>query len=152
MGDKVGFIQLPHQARAANRRQSRRVKLPPPRPGARQHGGRPAISARRGPVTTAIPRRRDRRDQGRPTASGAGRNASPEARAPAHAKIYRCPPTRKVITIKPPIVVRELAEQLKQKPFQIIADLMELGVFATVNQAIDEKIAAASLRQIRFPF
>jgi translation initiation factor IF-2 len=34
-----------------------------------------------------------------------------------------------------------LAEQLKQKPFKIIADLMGMGVFATVNQAIDEPIA-----------
>ena len=62
------------------------------------------------------------------------------------------PQTGEVITIKPPIVVRELAAQLKQKPFKIIADLMELGVFANVNQAIDEKIAAAALREIRFPF
>jgi len=46
-----------------------------------------------------------------------------------------------VISIKPPIVVRELAEQLKQKPFKIIADLMESGVFASVNQAIDETVA-----------
>jgi translation initiation factor IF-2 len=46
-----------------------------------------------------------------------------------------------VITIKPPIVVRELAEQLKQKPFKIIADLMEVGVFANVNQAVDEAVA-----------
>src|SRR6185503_10351948 len=46
-----------------------------------------------------------------------------------------------VISIKPPIVVRELAEQLKQKPFKIIADLMGLGVFANVNQSIEEPIA-----------
>ncbi|MGC3958342.1 MAG: translation initiation factor IF-2 [Verrucomicrobiota bacterium] len=51
------------------------------------------------------------------------------------------PADAQVITIKPPIVVRELAEALKQKPFKIIADLMEAGVFANVNQAIDEKIA-----------
>ena len=38
-------------------------------------------------------------------------------------------------------MVRELAEQLKQKPFKIIADLMESGVFASVNQAIDETVA-----------
>ena len=38
-------------------------------------------------------------------------------------------------------MVRELAEALKQKPFKIIADLMEAGVFANVNQAIDEKFA-----------
>ena len=37
------------------------------------------------------------------------------------------PADAQVISIKPPIVVRELAEQLKQKPFKIIADLMETG-------------------------
>jgi len=47
-----------------------------------------------------------------------------------------------VIIIKPPIVVRALADALKQKPFKIMADLMELKVMVTVNQAIDEKIAA----------
>jgi translation initiation factor IF-2 len=51
------------------------------------------------------------------------------------------PADAQVITIKPPIVVRELAEQLKQKPFKIIADLMQLGVFATVNQSIEETVA-----------
>src|SRR5207249_4919112 len=35
----------------------------------------------------------------------------------------------------------ELAEQLKQKPFKIIADLMGMGRFASVNQSIDEAIA-----------
>ncbi len=33
--------------------------------------------------------------------------------------------------------VRELAVLLGQKPFKIIADLMELGVFANVNQPLD---------------
>ena len=57
-----------------------------------------------------------------------------------------------VITIKPPIVVRELAEQLKQKPFKIIADLMELGVFANVNQAIDETVAQRICAKYGFRF
>ena len=61
------------------------------------------------------------------------------------------PADAQVITIKPPIVVRELADQLKQKPFKIIADLMESGVFANVNQAIDEKVAQRDLRQVRLP-
>jgi translation initiation factor IF-2 len=51
------------------------------------------------------------------------------------------PSSGTLITIKPPIIVRDLAEQLKRKPFQLIADLMELGVFANVNQAIDELVA-----------
>jgi len=48
--------------------------------------------------------------------------------------------------------VRELAVQLKQKPFKIIADLMELGVFANVNQAIDEKIAQQLCAKYGFRF
>ncbi|MEI8043182.1 MAG: translation initiation factor IF-2, partial [Verrucomicrobiota bacterium] len=57
-----------------------------------------------------------------------------------------------VITIKPPIVVRELAEQLKQKPFKIIADLMESGVFASVNQSIDETVAQKICAKYGFRF
>ena len=56
-----------------------------------------------------------------------------------------------MITMKPPIVVRDLAERLKKKPFQLIADLMELNVFANVNQAIDEFGRPEDLREIRLP-
>ena len=66
--------------------------------------------------------------------------ASAKAPEPAAPKIV-LPADATVISIKPPIVVRELAEQLKQKPFKVIADLMQMGVFATVNQAIDESVA-----------
>lgn len=31
----------------------------------------------------------------------------------------------------------ELALLLGQKPFQIMADLMQMGVFATINQVLD---------------
>src|SRR6266576_832213 len=55
-------------------------------------------------------------------------------------------------SIKPPIVVRDLAEQLKQKPFKVIADLMELGVFANVNQPIEESIAQRICAKYGFRF
>jgi translation initiation factor IF-2 len=70
-------------------------------------------------------------------------SATPKVALPADAQ---------VITIKPPIVVRDLAEQLKQKPFKIIADLMEAGVFASVNQAIDEKVAQRICAKYGFRF
>jgi len=57
-----------------------------------------------------------------------------------------------MITIKPPIIVRDLAEQLKKKPFQLIADLMQLNVFASVNQAIDETVAARLCAKYGFRF
>jgi translation initiation factor IF-2 len=62
------------------------------------------------------------------------------------------PADAQVISIKPPIVVRELAEQLKQKPFKIIADLMESGVFANVNQAIEEAVAQRICAKYGFRF
>ena len=49
-------------------------------------------------------------------------------------------------------MVRELAEQLKQKPFKIIADLMELGVFANVNQGIEEPVAQKVCAKYGFRF
>jgi translation initiation factor IF-2 len=71
--------------------------------------------------------------------------------APGGPKVL-LPADAQVITIKPPIVVRELAEQLKQKPFKIIADLMESGVFANVNQAIDESVAQRICAKYGFRF
>lgn len=51
------------------------------------------------------------------------------------------PADAKVITFKPPVTVRELAERLGLKPFQLIADLMGIGVFATVTQTVEENAA-----------
>jgi translation initiation factor IF-2 len=45
-----------------------------------------------------------------------------------------------------------LAEQLKKKPFQLIADLMEFRVMANVNQAIDEAIASRLCAKYGFRF
>ena len=71
---------------------------------------------------------------------------------PGEPKKPLVPPDAPVITIKPPIVVRELAEALKQKPFKIIADLMESGVFANVNQTIDETITLRICAKYGFRF
>ena len=62
------------------------------------------------------------------------------------------PADAQVITIKPPIGVRDLAVALKQKPFKIIADLMESGVFASVNQTIDEAITLRICAKYGFRF
>ncbi|MBC2593608.1 translation initiation factor IF-2 [Ruficoccus amylovorans] len=43
-----------------------------------------------------------------------------------------------IIQIKPPIVVRDFAILLGKKPFQLISELMEMGIFASMNQAIEE--------------
>ncbi|MCX6935585.1 MAG: translation initiation factor IF-2, partial [Verrucomicrobia bacterium] len=47
----------------------------------------------------------------------------------------------KIILMKPPIQVRDLATRLNLKPFQLIHELMEMNVFATLNQNLEEPIA-----------
>lgn len=58
----------------------------------------------------------------------------------------------KVIHIKPPIVVRELAQQMGLKPFQVIHDLMEMNIFASINQMIEVDIATAICKKHGFVF
>ncbi|HWF17921.1 MAG TPA: translation initiation factor IF-2 [Verrucomicrobiae bacterium] len=143
VGDKIGFIQLPSKPAPKAGDKIGSVKLPPSRPGApapttgRQDFGRGRPGDNRN-FRGGIPP-----TQGRPQPPGAFNKPAglaPRQASPTAPK-FVAPDTGLVITIKPPIIVRELAEQLKRKPFQLIADLMELGVFATVNQAIDEEIA-----------
>jgi translation initiation factor IF-2 len=49
---------------------------------------------------------------------------------------------QKVILIKPPIIVKQLASELSLKPHQLIAELMTYNIFANVNQTIEPDIAA----------
>ena len=152
MGEKVGFIQLaprPGSARPGERGGERGG--PPPRP--QTAGGRPGQPAQGG-RSGQPPSRGDGRGQfqqrgrdGRPLQSA----PAPKPAAPQQPKIS-LPTDAQVITIKPPIVVRALAEALKQKPFAIIAELMKLKVMATVNQSIDEKIAAQVCAHYGFKF
>jgi translation initiation factor IF-2 len=138
VGDKVGFIQLSPRSQPRGNERPGQPKLPPSRQGGPQRGD----SRQGGPGQRS---------------SFGGRQGAPQQReqpkpaAPAQPK-FIAPTTGEVIIIKPPIVVRELATQLKQKPFKIIADLMGLGVFATVNQAIDEKIAQQLCAKYGFRF
>jgi translation initiation factor IF-2 len=76
-------------------------------------------------------------------------------RAPAKPKSpkFAAPKDAPVVIMKPPIIVRDLAEKMNRKPFQIIADLTKnFHVFANVNQAIDEDIAAQICAKSGFRF
>ncbi len=48
----------------------------------------------------------------------------------------------KLIIIKPPILVPDLAARLGLKPFNVMADLIKLGVFPAPNQPLEPEIAA----------
>ena len=86
----------------------------------------------------------------------AERAAAPDAEADAHKGAPSAidgtaeaavPPepeleSQKVIHIKPPIIVKELATQLGLKPHQLIAELMTFNIFANINQTIEPDIAS----------
>jgi translation initiation factor IF-2 len=147
VGDKVGFIQLPTKpVPKAEEKFAPKPPARPPEPSKTQFTKRGDIRTVRtgtsAPSGPAYPGAKFPPQKG-PGAPKPAEPAAPKLQLPADAK---------VISIKPPIVVRELAEQLKQKPFKIIADLMEVGVFANVNQSIEENIAQRICAKYGFKF
>ncbi len=134
LGDKIGFIQLA------------------PRPGNRG-GERPGSAPQQQGRGDTQFRGRDQRGgpAGRQMAPAPARPEPPKSSTPALPK-FVAPTTGEVISLKPPIIVRDLAEALKVKPFKLIADLMELGVFANVNQSLDEPIAQRIAAKYNFRF
>ncbi|MHC1763309.1 MAG: translation initiation factor IF-2 [Verrucomicrobiia bacterium] len=145
IGDKVGFIKLP--VRPVPRAPERPA---PPRPVAPARTGRPEMRTRfEGREARPAQANRFGQAGARPGMAGRGEPAKPAA--PAEPKFVP-PATGELITLKPPIIVRDLAEQLKKKPFQLIADLMQLNVFASVNQAIDESVAQRLCARYGFRF
>jgi translation initiation factor IF-2 len=48
---------------------------------------------------------------------------------------------KRKLQIKPPIVVKDFAVRLGLKPFRLISELMEMGIFSSMNQTIDEDVA-----------
>jgi translation initiation factor IF-2 len=52
------------------------------------------------------------------------------------------PEDSKLIVIKPPILIPDLAVRLGLKPFNIMADLIKIGVFPAPNQPLEPDIAA----------
>ncbi|HEY3899563.1 MAG TPA: translation initiation factor IF-2 [Chthoniobacter sp.] len=65
---------------------------------------------------------------------------APAAEVPVEAPV--APSDEKVIHLKPPFTVKDLAVAMGVKPFQLIGDLMEMNIFASINQTIETDIAA----------
>jgi len=76
----------------------------------------------------------------------AAASAEPAGQAPATAG------DEKIIHIKPPIIVRELAQQIGLKPFQLIHDLMDMNIFAAINHTIEPDIASAICKKHGYTF
>jgi len=58
----------------------------------------------------------------------------------------------KMVVIKPPIIVKDLAAKLGLKPFQIIHHLMEMNIFTGPNQALEEEVARKLCAKVGFTF
>jgi translation initiation factor IF-2 len=83
----------------------------------------------------------------------APKSEAPPAAEPAAAVLTAEPETeQKIIHIKPPIIVKELASQLGLKPHQLIAELMALNIFANINQTIEPDIATQICQKHGFVF
>lgn len=135
LGDRVGFIDLPKRPTPRAKEKSAGRTTPGRSGVARPEAGRGRGETRGESRVASLPAR-----PGAPAGRNQVARPEPKPAAPATPK-WVAPTTGEIITLKPPIAVRALAEKLNQKPFKIIADLMELGVFANVNQTMDETTA-----------
>ncbi|MDR0351414.1 MAG: translation initiation factor IF-2 [Puniceicoccales bacterium] len=66
------------------------------------------------------------------------------SRAPVATSAEKSKPNNgemRVVQMRPPIIVKELAPIINLKPFQLISELMKIGVFSSMNQSIGEDIA-----------
>ena len=151
IGAKVGFIHLPPKPGPRVGDKVGSIKLPPkPAPRQEFQRGRPDNRfGQRGPQPQT--------GYQRPVAPGnrapmpGQRQDSPKPVPPSQPQFVP-PAGGELIILKPPIIVRDLAEKLRKKPFQLIADLMHLNVFANVNQAIDELVAQKLAAKYGFRF
>lgn len=143
IGEKVGFIQLPPKPKPAQKVTT--PKLPPGRPKAGREltvAPRKVLQREVRPMPPAAQQKPAAPPQRlAPSAGAVGQTAGLVPKQQVVPLRIALPPNAPTITLKPPITVRVLAEKLNKKPFQIIADLMELKVMANVNQVLDEPIA-----------
>jgi len=58
----------------------------------------------------------------------------------------------KVIHIKPPIILKDLSDKMGIKPFNVIRDLMELDVFASLDSSIEPEVATKICEKHGFVF
>jgi translation initiation factor IF-2 len=72
--------------------------------------------------------------------------------APVAAEVEDDANDSKLVVIKPPILVGDLAARLGLKPFQVMADLIKLSVFLAPNQPIDPEVAAKVCEAHGFKF
>ncbi len=98
----------------------------------------PAPKAQPAPAPAPV-----KKETPKPAAPAAAPKAQPAAEAPAGDK---------VINVKPPVSVAELATQMNLKPFKLIAELLPMGVFANPGTTLDSDQVAALCEKHGFAF
>ena len=78
--------------------------------------------------------------------------AAPEASQGADSDTEMDSDDPKLIVIKPPILVPDLAARLGLKPFNVMADLIKIGVFPAPNQPLEPEVAAQVCEMHGFTF
>ncbi len=115
---------------------------------ARKTAPAPGSEAKRepkaGPSPTAVPVEA--------TVRAAEPSPAPSATMSAPVAETAGPQPGEVITMKSPIVVKDLAGRIGLKPFQVVHELMEMNIFATLNQNIDEEVARKICEKRGFQF
>jgi len=87
-----------------------------------------------------------------PTPAPAPTPEPKEAPAPAPSPVATEPAGDKVINVKPPVSVAELAAAMGLKPFKLIAELMPMGVFANPATSLDSDQVAALCEKHGYAF
>ena len=176
VGDKVGFIDISKfVVRSADRRdtgkgakggdrketksqESKQGKQTPPSGSSPQKQGQGNAQKQgawspTGKPGPSAPAGKQGYQSKAPPGGGMPQKFSAKGAPPSAATPKFVPPlSGELITMKPPIIVRNLAELLKKKPYELIGGLIELGVFATVNQSIEEPIAQRLCAKYGFRF
>ncbi|MDP0501581.1 MAG: translation initiation factor IF-2 [Verrucomicrobiota bacterium JB022] len=128
--------------------------MAPPRPAPQQGGGGNAPKAMTpprpgGPQRMAPPPMQPPR----PAATNAPKSLTPPPAVPPQGQPAAEKPAGRELRklqVKTPIVVRDFAVLIGKKPFQLISELMELGIFASMNTAIEEEVATKIARSHGF--
>jgi translation initiation factor IF-2 len=88
-----------------------------------------------------------------PETSAPSAATAPAASSPADEQALAAQQLKdKIVIIKPPIIVKDLAVKLGLKPFQIIHHLMEMNIFTSSNQALEEEPARKLCAKLGFTF
>jgi len=116
----------------------RPVSVPPPVPAFKAPPPPPAMA--KSPVQPPAPPAAPARPIPPPPAAPAVKAPPAASAAPSSVTVTEEGGV-KVIHAKPPIIVRDFAVALGLKPFKLISELMEMSIFASMNQSIDEAVA-----------